>query len=160
MTISSPTSAAAPDVEPDAYVPDMLLRDCMSGTPLHAMIVKASTKGAWQFYVGTHKHLDPVIYWDRHRVGQTLQNGDLLAVGAEEMMRTLDATRPVDMHPGAHLVRALLWEMGDLHVMAQAVVDEQPTWWYIDYTHSAGRIEAEQRASASDYPDRHFVPVP
>lgn len=159
MTVPPLASAVVSVVEPDAHVPDTLLRDCMPGTPLHAMIVKAIAKGAWQFYVGTHKHLDPVVYWDRHRVGPALQNGDLLVVGAEEMMRILDATAPVGMHPGAHLVRGLLWEMGDLHVMVQAVIDDKPTWWYIDYTHSAGRIEAEQRATAIDYPDRHFVPA-
>jgi hypothetical protein len=156
---TTPASTAAQDVETTPE-PDMVLRDCLPDTPLHAMLSKAVGKGAWQVYVGTHQHGDPdTRYWDRHRVGQTLQNGDFLTVGAAEMVRTLDMTPPLEMtHPGERLLHALRWMAGNVNAMAQATIDGTTTWWYVEYTHKGEYLQAEQRKAADDYPRRHANP--
>lgn len=139
--------------------PDMALRDCVPGTPLHALLAKAIAKGAWQAYTGSHKHGDPATrHWDRLRVGHTLLNGDILTIGARDMMRSLALTPPVAMtDPGQRLLYALRAEMGNLNAMAQATIDGETTWWYIEYAHAAEYLMAERRDAADDYPERHIT---
>lgn len=126
------------------------MRDAAPGTPLHAMLTKAHTKTASRVHVGRNGQGANMRYWDRHMVGTVLENGDLIRVGAREMIRALALTPPVAFtDPGERLLYSLRASLdGDMAVMVQAIIATDTgavtTWWHVGYDHALERLVAER----------------